>query len=458
MEQLPQNFIDLLPECTLQQKRAMLVHLNNIIKSEAKATSNHNIDYDQYVEHVKNFVPADNFYEEIIADVKSLGLFKQTDKVVTQWLSRDSREYCFSESKRFKHPPKPIDNYPGISKLLNAVNSDKRTTQNHNAALISVYNSTKSALNFHDDGEKIIDQNSSIATVSFGASRIMEFCRHGPKPHIAEHAFEVAPHDLVIMKPGCQQSLLHNIRKAADSPVSEDEVWRFSVSFRKLTPDTEHDPEISFGEKVDSNNINNQILDTPPKRAILRSVNLIVGDSFSAGLDADKLGRNGRQLVKNLSKGGATINDVCKQLDDFYVNNKHPVAKIFVCVGANNIRHCREKGVKHLKVPLKDLAKQIRLQFPHTRVWFQSIIPFPIQHQFTVQNILEFNDLLYHTCVANKMYYLNVVKYFLGRDGFRNEYLFRSRDNIHPNSSGLIVLAKRYFKLLYSNRFNPYGY
>ena len=74
MELLPQTFIDLLPECSLQQKRAMLVHLSNLIKSETKNIISNSIDYSQYVEHVKNFVPEDNFDDEILADVKSLGL------------------------------------------------------------------------------------------------------------------------------------------------------------------------------------------------------------------------------------------------------------------------------------------------------------------------------------------------------------------------------------------------
>lgn len=184
-----------------------------------------------------------------------------------------------------------------------------------------------------------------------------------------------------------------------------------------------------------------------------------MGDSISAGLDEVKLGRKGRQLVKNLSSGGVTISDVSKQLDDFYVsNNNHPVDKIFICVGANDIRYCHDKGVKHLKSPLNDLAKQINLLFPDAKVWFQSIIPFPIQHRFTINNILSFNDLLYEVCMVNHMYYIDCVESFLGPDGFRSEYLFHNIYNIHPNNRGLSILARIYLRLIHSRKFNPLGY
>ena len=58
----------------------MAVHLNNIIKCEIKNTLNAELDFSKYVDHVKDFVPADNFDEEILADVESLGVFKKAKK------------------------------------------------------------------------------------------------------------------------------------------------------------------------------------------------------------------------------------------------------------------------------------------------------------------------------------------------------------------------------------------
>ena len=140
-------------------------------------------------------------------------LGKKSNKVTTQWLSGDDRAYCFSESQSFKHPPKPLKEYPGICTLLDLVNAHPSTTHNLDSALVMGYNHTESHLNFHHDGENLIDQTGSIAVVSYGPSeRCMEFCHQGgPAPREPEFSFNVKEGDLAVMKPGCQQTLLHRI-------------------------------------------------------------------------------------------------------------------------------------------------------------------------------------------------------------------------------------------------------
>ena len=448
---LPQSFLDLLPSCSLEQKRAMFVHLEKSIKSESKKLLSQSVDFSRFVEHVPHFLSTDFFDEEIFADITSLGLFKVTDKTVSQWLSTDNRDYCFSDSPRFKHPAKPITDYPGICKLLKKVNDCSKTIQDLNAALIIVYNTKEAALNFHDDAEKLMDSRSSIATVSFGATRTLAFCRKGV-PKQTEFSFPVSHHDMVVMKPGCQESLLHKVIKGSDLPIKEDE-WRICISFRKITPVGETVPDISSDvRKTDIIDLE-QSQSTP-----VQSINLIVGDSFSEGLDQDKLGRNGRKRVVNLSKGGATIEDVTKQLDNFFVTNSTPVSKVFICVGANDIRNCREKGVQHLKFPLKELAIKVRTQFPLAKIWFQSLIPLPHQHMYTEVNVLQYNDILYDICTMNHIYYLDCFEAFLTYDGYRFEELFKNWNNIHPNKFGYVKLAKMYLKRIHSRRFNPLAY
>ena len=381
---LPDSFLDLLKTCTLQQQKAMFIHLDNLIKCENKSLLNKNVDFSHFVEHVPDFLSTDNFDADLLADVESLGLFKKTNKTVSQWLSSDKRDYCFSDSPRFKHPPKPISDYPGIHKLLEKVNGSSSTTQDLDAALVIVYNTNQSALNFHSDAEELIDSNSSIATVSFGATRTMEFCRKGVFPKVPEYSFQVSHHDLVVMKPGCQEALVHKILQGVGD-VDHDNEWRVCISFRKITPlQSETDPDISFGDaelKIKGNKSGVTVSSPSPQK-----INLLVGDSFSEGLDAEKLGRKGRKQVINLSKGGASIDDVSKQLDHFFVTNDSPVSKIFVSVGANDIRNCREKGVRHLKSPLNELAKKIKTQFPSACVWFQTLLPLPHQHNYSEKN------------------------------------------------------------------------
>lgn len=458
---IPPQFHDLLKSCSLDQKKQMLIALNNSISNDIKSSIKSNINFDDYVEHIDQFVPCDFFDEELLTDITELGLFnKKSYKPATQWLSSDSRDYCFSDNEKLKHSPKEICDYPGVCKLMEMVNKEAKTTQDADAALVIVYNTKYSGIDFHNDGESLIDQNSSISTVSFGAPRTVEFCRRGSRPHKAEFSLEAKNHDLMVMKPGCQQNLVHKVCQG-----SSDE-FRVVISFRKLSvpanpnPVTlnisDRDPEVSF--------------DTPaPVKSnakTIRTISLIAGDSFSAGLDVSKLGRKGRKTVVNVSEGGASIHDVKKQLDEYYLANSSVdiiVGKIFISVGANDIRNCRAGGVRHLKSPLISLSQHIKLLFPDAAVWFQCLIPLPLQHAYSVINVEDYNNLLLEVCSFTKTYYLDMFGEFLyynfySDQYYRNDQYFVNSKNIHPNKWGYALMAKHYLKLIHSNKFNPFSY
>ena len=451
-EGLPPSFNDLMFSCTLAQKKAMLVALSNSIKRDVEKRTKRNIDFNQYVEVVKDFLPSDYFDEAIKAEVTELGLLKKADKPQTQWLSCDSREYCFSDNAKLKHPAKNIKQFPAICKLMEQVNSDSRTTQNADSALVIVYNSMYAGIDFHNDGEKLIDSNSSISTVTFGSTRDIDFCNHALRPRVAQHTLQCDNHDLMIMKPGCQENLVHRVCQGKTFDIANDD-WRIVISFRKLSPEVVQDPEISFDNRTSNPVTAEKDKPTPPTR-----VTIIAGDSFSAALDAERLGRKGRKNVVNLSKGDATIKDVSLQLDCYFLSNSYGnvvVEKIFVCVGTNDIRNCRENGVRHLKSPLVSLAEQIKMSFPDAAVWFQCIVPLPLQHQYSVRNVEQYNTMLFEVCSYMKIFYLDIFKNFLVfnlRRGcfYRRESLFVDQHNIHFNRFGLGILARNYIHLIHS--------
>ena len=262
------------------------------------------------------------------------------------------------------------------------------------------------------------------------------------------------------MKPGCQEKLVHRVRKGDNVSPTVQEDWRVVISFRKLSPENSIiDPEISFDKSSDTTIPKSQST-SPPK------ITIVAGDSFIVGLDAERLGRRGRRTVVNLSKGGSSIDEVALQLDSYFLSKwdkSSIIDKVIVCVGANDIRHCREKGVRHLKGPLVSLVEQIKMCFPDASVWFQSIVPLPLQHQYTVRNVEQFNKLLFEVCTYTRIYFLNVFSKFLVFDHsrccyFRNDLYFVDNRNIHLNKLGLSVLARSYIQLIHSNKFNPLGY
>ena len=128
----------------------------------------------------------------------------------------------------------------------------------------------------------------------------------------------------------------------------------------------------------------------------------------------------------------------------------------------SDIRECRGKGIEHLRWQLRGLISKINLYFPGAKVWFQSLVPLPLQDEWTVLNIEAYNKMLYEVCSFSGAYYINCFDMFLAetRSGILLRYdpLFVSGTNIHPNSRGLSLIASKYLLIIHNRRFNPIGY
>ena len=190
-----------------------------------------------------------------------------------------------------------------------------------------------------------------------------------------------------------------------------------------------------------------------------RKTTLIAGDSYSARLDPTKLGKKKKNVI-NISKGGSTIDDVEKSIDKYFISQSNVlIEKVFVCVGTNDLNKCHGNGVLHLKSPLKQLCKKIKLLFPDAKVYFQPVLPMPVKNKYTVLNIKRFNKLLYDTCIRERFYFIDIFWDFVGYDGLRyKEYYPKDIKDIHPNKHGIAALAKHYIYMIHSKRFNPLGY
>lgn len=476
---LSPDFITLLNNSTHAQKKAMLLVIRDSLNAEFDNKQSNRIDFNNYVDAVKDFVPDDFLDDALMAEVESMGICRNSTKPLTQWLSCDDRPYCFSDKPLLKHDSKNLRDYPAICQLMDLVNMDNRTTQDANSALVIVYNNNQARIDFHDDGESLIESSSSISTVTFGTARSVDFCDHTLRPRVAQHSIECGNHDMLIMKPGCQKALVHRVSRGSAESSSSTSGLRVVISFRKITEvgNNSFDLEVSFDSPVSTINTANQSAGSvstlpeslvSPLRPPKQYVTIIAGDSFIAGLDIERLGRKGKKTVINLAKGGSTISDVTNQFESYFMSHSSAkdtpvVEKVIVCVGTNDIRNCRENGVRHLKRPLICLIEKIKLLFPVCNIWFQTLIPLTVQNQFSITNVNQFNKLLFEVCSYMRVYYLNVFSYFLQFDRerkglFRNEYYFINSKNIHLNKLGLGLLARSYLRIIHSSRFNPLGY
>ena len=189
-----------------------------------------------------------------------------------------------------------------------------------------------------------------------------------------------------VMKPGSQATMRHGVVKGhqTDAPNDVSECW--SISFRTIVqvPSPEDAPLLSIEHQRDS--------PVTSKKTVV----LVPGDSFAARLDAGLLGK-GKQDVRNIAIGGRKIEQCQNDIETFI--QQHPdvqVKKLFVSIGTNDIRNCKN-GITHLKQPLSNLMKSIRLNLPDAKVWFQNLPPIhPNGCKFTVKNVLNMNKMIFY--------------------------------------------------------------
>ena len=165
----------------------------------------------------------------------------------------------------------------------------------------------------------------------------------------------------------------------------------------------------------------------------------MVGDSFLARLDKDRLGKNNETII-NLAKGGNKFRDVIQSLRTFKSNSendKYLIKQIFISVGTNDIRNC-QNGIIHLKGELFNLVRTIKHFFPTAKLYMQSLLPLPVTHDHrshVVENVLNFNKMIYHVCVHDRVYMIDIFRTFMFR-GYRHHMLFpniQSLNNYYQN-------------------------
>ena len=373
-------------------------------------------------------------------------------KVKTQWLSPEG------SSRSGINSTKSFSDFPSISRLMHIVNSHPSTSGDMTDCLVSCMSSKHSSLTYHADDEPIINQNSDICTVSLGPPRKLDFIwknenNLGRKnvPPLPEYSVPASDLSLNIMKAGSQTKILHR------GPSGDVGGIRYSLSFRRIVST----PPILVQE-ADATPAHSERNQVPSNK---RKIVLLVGDSYFDRLDTNKLAK-GKQSVFKVAKGGREIDDVLKHTKTFLdANPDFEVRKLFVCVGTNDIRYCHDKGVNHLKTPLKNFFTSIKQLAPHAKIFIQSLLPIPSNdNRFSDRNVLAMNRLLYNMCSKHRLFFIDAFTCFLNGYGNRNLNLFPKWDesrkfyDIHPNSKGMGVLARQYIFLIHSNRFSIMAY
>ena len=432
-----------------------LHRLLNAVKSELPVREN---NLPELVDYIPDFCDDDVLLDALWAECDSLNMGSNRRKAATQWISPKPDPYVYPDSNPI-HRAKDIDDFPAINRLMGFVNTSSQVEGPLNSCLIIKYSSGDTALSLHADDEDTFDHSKAICSFSMGCSRTLEFYSKSSKPK-AVKSVRTDNNGLLIMRPGTQDRLKHCVRpdRGANGSSKSPNTVRYAISFRALAKSSKTSA-VSTPTHVPTENTSTASNASSPKRKVC----LVAGDSYAARLDIERLGKSRVDVVK-IAKGGAKMEEVCQQLEKFFAANPDVcVDKLFVSVGTNDLRRCFN-GPNHLKGPLKHLSTTIKKLSSDSKVFFQSLLPLPLNNPGdweTNANICDLNIILYENCIYNRFYYIDAYVPFCnvrrwGRPDSRKEKLFE-KNGIHPSpEKGMGVLAKLYIRALHSKFFEPF--
>ena len=363
---------------------------------------------------------------------------------------------------------------------MKQLNGSSLLIKHMDACLTIKYNNSKVALSWHADDELEIDQTGAICILSLGSCRDLEFCLKSDPDKKVLKSIKLEHRSLTIMRPGTQQLLMHRIAKGDP----KDDGPRTSLSFRvesETTPMVKKRTSTLASAPVTApvstqSECSTPLSKSPPSDCIsppsngntTPNVAVLFGTSITRPLKESLLSGGVDANIKciNRSTGGHKIKDICDSIKQFHEHESDAftVQKIFISVGTNDIRNCRN-GVGHLKYHLNAMIHLTKTLFPNTKIYLQSLVPIRLSYPsipsnpHTAENVLAFNKLMYELCVVNCCYYMDIFRKFLdfyGKDA--NLLLFKRNDAVHLNHYGIVILARTYKNLIKSDRFNPVVY
>ncbi len=409
---IPPSFKGLLDNTSLASKIGMLSLLSERIKADKIAALPNELS--SFIEYIPNLIRQNDPSLTLIEQELNKLLPNASQKVTSKWLSTNLQPYSFGKKT---YDASDLSLFPGLHGLLGVVNSHVSSTGDLNSCLINRYSSHSVAGRLHADDEDIISDASSIVTVSLGAERTIDFAQNSAAPLIKSLTLE--PQSAFVMRPGCQQVMKHRLNKG--EPGSG---LRFSISFRRaVVPTTKPSPCPPLAPSTQSSSHTTASSDSPSSQSSSSSPSrhqaakksseplvLIAGDSLSRGLKPHLLGKKKVEVI-NISHGGDRIYETEQAINKFSNEQLDPgknhVEKVFLSIGANDIRNLFSRDVAHLRAPIRRLVNRIRDLFgSDCKIYFQSLLPFEAQNQWTVRNVCAFNTLLRRCCYELKCYYI----------------------------------------------------
>jgi alkylated DNA repair dioxygenase AlkB len=182
-------------------------------------------DIAHYYGKIFTFYQANRYFHSILQNIpwKNDELVVFGKRIVTKrktaWYGDSNYEYIYSNTIKQALPW--TRELASVKQIVENVSKTK-----FNSCLLNLYHDGNEGMGWHSDDEKSIEDNSSIASVSFGAERKFSF-KHKQSKKIISIVLEHG--SLLLMKDATQKNWLHSLSKS--KKITQP---RINLTFRRM--------------------------------------------------------------------------------------------------------------------------------------------------------------------------------------------------------------------------------
>ena len=355
------------------------------------------------------------------------------------------------------HPPCSFNNNIYLKTILEAVNHQYPDFE-YNSAMVTRYSDGTEWIPLHSDDEKCIASNSLIMTISFGASRVLQFKSKGEATAEAD----------VTLNHGDVLTMTHLSQSYFQHTVPEDQTSchpRISVTLRKIVAQPPSGKLFPVSNTVIEHPSSEQCTS---RKSSSKPLTVYISSSMFSNLDANKLSSQFQDALV-FHYPGATASGINQRFhaDDNKNNlDVSRITKIILMCGTNDVdvilnspKHLRNKLLTSGKHPpdpmcldntnrnIEKLVLSLHEWAPIAKVNIVNILPREsFSRNQVISDINQFISKLHDNYPFVQTISTEENRYlFANRYGFRKSSLYfshKGEDNVHLNHAGVIRLAK----------------
>ena len=345
---------------------------------------------------------------------------------------------------------------------------------NYNSALINFYSNGSDFIPCHSDNEESIDDDSTILTLSLGASRTMRFTEIATKSTVAE--VELKHGSILVMSKKSQQLYQHELLAKPDN-----DGGRLSVTFRSIKGSIHHsvsnnapvhvlEKELSASGYVPYSmnepfpNRRQRPADkkrqwedfkNPPHNNPSKTLSghkpdtLYISSSMFRNLNENMMSSS-KHSAKVLFYPGADSHQMLQRLlqdDEFHTLDKSAIRQVFVLTGSNYIESLASGTLMFEKAAsgVNSMCCKLWETFVNAKISVINILPRADNSRN--ECVFRLNNFIKELCLSHGLKYVDTEyknRLFSELNGARKQQYFKGGyfDDVHLNAKGIARLGR----------------